>query len=204
MFKDIFNICEIKIKTFEDYVRDFIFDDKRIGLNKNETSNRIYYKNIDYQKFKKYLLSILWRASVSSIQMFSKIKLIEADEDKIRSILMNRDTCEPYFFGCEIIEFYNEEMEKLNKKIDYKTILMQPFLYKHKLKNFIFVYAGYIWKYYLNDVLLLNETLKTNMLNTSGNMIVLKKSIYEYPILIDSLVYSILKSNKVGKFGKNS
>ncbi len=96
------------IKIFKDYVRDFIFDYKLIGLTKNVISNRIYYKNLDCQKFKKYLLSILWRASVSSIQMFSKIKLV--DEDEIRSILINKDFCEPYFFGCEVIEFYDSEI----------------------------------------------------------------------------------------------
>ncbi len=197
--------CEKKIEIFEHYVRDFLFDLEHTGIVKIETKSKIYYKNIKCQEFQKYLLSVLWRASISNNRMFSKVKLTKEDEDKIRSILLNQNICDPHFYGCEVIKFYDEILENRNIDIDYYGILLQPCL--DKFKNILFVYAGHIWKYHLEHNCkckiedFLSGKNKNISLNIPDKMVINKKSIWKYPILISAIEESILRCKKVGKFG---
>ncbi len=186
--------CEKIIKKYEDYARDILFDFKRASIFINETEGKIYYKNIDYLKFKNYLLSVIWRVSISNIKMFSNIKLSHDEENKIRCIILNNDKNVPNYFGCEIVKFYDERIEGLNKNIDYCSIFIQP--YFESSGKIFFVYGGHIWIYKkIND--------SKSILNESGSMVVNKKSIRKYPVLINTIEVAILGCKKVGKFGKN-
>jgi hypothetical protein len=49
-----------------------------------------YVENIDYKKFKLFLLSILWRASVTKLPVFSEIQL-GPHQEKIRKMIFEDD-----------------------------------------------------------------------------------------------------------------
>lgn len=50
----------------------------------------LYYENIDYTKFKLFLLSILWRASISKQRIFNQVDLGE-HEEIIRKMIIEND-----------------------------------------------------------------------------------------------------------------
>jgi len=65
--------CEGKFSVWEKYVSD-VFN-KEIGLVTQRNGQWLKVQKLDYSKFKLFLLSILWRMSVSSLPMFNEISL---------------------------------------------------------------------------------------------------------------------------------
>ena len=65
-----------------------------------------YCKGIDYTKFKLFLLSVLWRSSISKREFFRNVSL-GPYEDKIREMILNSDPGEPLDFPCFISTYKN-------------------------------------------------------------------------------------------------
>jgi hypothetical protein len=94
--KDCDNVL---IGTLETYSRQVLFG----GLNKNNQIICKNYKNpndgaefslvenVDYKKFKLFLLSILWRASISNQPFFQDIVIPEVFKEKLRTMILNQD-----------------------------------------------------------------------------------------------------------------
>jgi hypothetical protein len=81
---------------YENYARKAMYggllrqDESPICENfiNNEGVRYSVCKNLDYKKYKLFLLSILWRASISSRPLFDAIKLGD-HEEKIRLMILN-------------------------------------------------------------------------------------------------------------------
>jgi len=92
--------CDNKlISNLETYGRKVLFG----GLNPSEEIKSKHYKNpmdgfeyivfenVDYKKFKLFLLSILWRASISKHDLFKDVIIPEDIENKLRTMILNND-----------------------------------------------------------------------------------------------------------------
>lgn len=66
-------------------------------------------KNIDYSTFKLFLLSILWRASISKRDLFTQVKLGDKHEEIIRKMLLHRDPKEPDDYPCFIYDMREDQ-----------------------------------------------------------------------------------------------
>lgn len=89
--------CETKLSAWESILANDLND---IGKRKSRflkitepKENMIFIENLRYEKFKLAALSILWRFSVSSNELFQSYKLGKYEE-KIR-LLLNSETCPP-------------------------------------------------------------------------------------------------------------
>jgi hypothetical protein len=95
-------LCEycdnVVIGQLEDYAKialyggeikqhENIFYESRISQTEVKS---VYISGINYKLFKLFLLSIIWRASISKLRFFNKINL-EYHEDVIRQMLLNGD-----------------------------------------------------------------------------------------------------------------
>jgi len=58
--------------------------------------------NIEYADFKLFQLSLLWRASVTSLKMFKDIN-IGVHEEVIRKMLLSSNAGQPYQYGCAML-----------------------------------------------------------------------------------------------------
>lgn len=83
--------CDNKILSkYEDYGSKFLFG----SLGKNDLlkaqSHYIHYyiENVNYHKLKLFFLSLLWRCSIASSNIFQKVKLDNKVEEEIRLILL--------------------------------------------------------------------------------------------------------------------
>lgn len=115
--------CENDIlnKRYEDYSLKVLqvikgrlksFKDIEIEQYKNKrdmTGKRI--KNIDYSKFKLFLLSILWRASIAKRGLWTQVKLGKKHEEIIRKMLLEQDPKEPEDYPCFIADMSIDEPE---------------------------------------------------------------------------------------------
>ena len=71
-------------EKFEKYAKMTLFDN-HIGVEYN--GNSFICKNIDYSKFKLFLLSILWRSSISNRPFFDRVNLGKKLEERLRKML---------------------------------------------------------------------------------------------------------------------
>jgi hypothetical protein len=65
--------CETLLSRWESYAKEVIFDSEAQFVSKH--GKHIRLGNIDYHRFKLYLLSLIWRMGVSSLKMFKAVSL---------------------------------------------------------------------------------------------------------------------------------
>lgn len=103
------NCDSVIIGKLDDYFAKFIhgefpniiqprferMDNRDIIVRENDP----YY---DYNRFKLFLLSLLWRASISSRPLFGQIKLPQEIEADLRTRILNQQPGEPDLYTCFI------------------------------------------------------------------------------------------------------
>jgi hypothetical protein len=81
--------------------------DRRLN---HDSSTYINVKGIDYQKFKLFLLSILWRASISNLPIFKGVKL-GAHESIIRKKILTNSPGDSVEYQCAVFtHLHNPEI----------------------------------------------------------------------------------------------
>jgi hypothetical protein len=65
--------CETLLSRWESYAKEVIFDTEAQFVSMH--GNHIRLGNIDYHRFKLYLLSLIWRMGLSSLKMFKAVSL---------------------------------------------------------------------------------------------------------------------------------
>jgi hypothetical protein len=111
-----FECDNVQIGRLEDYARRVMYggelkESEPLKVVNKVDSNGIRYthiQNINYKKFKLFLLSILWRASISKRNFFSNVYL-GPYEETIRQMIINEDPKEPYDFPCLLITIRRDE-----------------------------------------------------------------------------------------------
>lgn len=88
--------CEKLFQNWDDYGNQFFHNmlsrpDSKI--EKNDKVLAYVFNSIDYKKLSLFIISVLWRASVSQESFFDEVKL-GPFEEKIKSLLLNDSTSE--------------------------------------------------------------------------------------------------------------
>jgi len=133
--------CEQKLGVWESYASQVLF---HMQLKHDKYDDAIVVKDIDYTKFKLFQLSLLWRASISSLQHFSNVKL-GPHEDKIRNMLINNDPGEPHKYGCIMVL-------PTNLPKGFEQLIIMPGMMRHdKHRCYYFFLNGYYWLYFVSS-----------------------------------------------------
>lgn len=110
-------------------------------------------KNIDYKKIKLFLLSVLWRASISKREFFKDVDL-GPYENKIRKMILFDDPKLDKDFP--IITY-----STVDEKLDLNSLIGQPRKVKQYNSHvYVFVINGLIFIYYINDRFLPSELIE--------------------------------------------
>jgi hypothetical protein len=131
--------CEQFLSPMEDYARRVFYGGVEIPTPTG--NNPIILNNIDYERFKLFQLSLLWRSSVSKDRFFSDVSL-GPHEEKVRKMLITKNPGEPYDYGCILIGLL---MEK-NRPVD--EMMTQPDSLRidgHRCHRFLF--GGCLWTF---------------------------------------------------------
>jgi len=79
----------------------------------------VRYHDLDYSKIKLFLLSILWRAHISTNQFFETVQLGQYAE-KIRTMLINKDAGEEDFLETCIVKIKNDGSRPYKALVDFR------------------------------------------------------------------------------------
>jgi len=104
-----------------------------------------YCQGIDYLKFKLFLLSILWRASISTRKFFENVNL-GPYEDKIRAMILNGNPGEPLDFPCFLSTYKN--LQDLPDEV-----IGQPKKYRtENILGYTFFIGGFVYIYLISKI----------------------------------------------------
>ena len=90
-------LCEKKISKWESYAEKVLYGSTHINVPTAKPVPGTSYQEvsgIDYRTFKLFLLSILWRANVSSNNFFNEVDLGNRHSEVIQEMLLNEDAGE--------------------------------------------------------------------------------------------------------------
>lgn len=161
--------CEQRFSVWERYA-SFVLKGG-IEISCRGEGNRMYVSGLDYEKFRLFQLSILWRASVSTLQFFENVRL-GRHEELLRRLLLGEDPGNPSRYGCLMfgLKFENE---------NFTQLIMPPERLKlsgHTAYRFIF--GGFMWVFLVasHDIL---PPLSSAVLQQSGEALLTIKDIRE-------------------------
>lgn len=129
-------ICEERLCVYETYAST-AFDGKKTEI---PLDGVIIVKDVSYVQFKIFLLSILWRASVSSLDFFSEVSL-GRHESIIRTMILTNDPGPPDKYG--VVPF-----ALIDDGAIQSGLIMQPTrtkFYGHV--GYRFVFGGFMWAF---------------------------------------------------------
>jgi hypothetical protein len=135
--------CETKrLSPLERYARQKFYGPG--SPLKSVPANGFFWSGLDYAQMNLFTVSILWRMSLSSHDLYSKVDLGEKHENRMRKMLMTKSPMEPWRYGCAIgFLMYGEK--------PLGGVISQP--QRHSVEGirnlYRFVMAGFAWFYHV-------------------------------------------------------
>jgi hypothetical protein len=137
--------CEGKFGQLEDYVKRAFVDGKiadRRRAQAIQMQDCIVLQNLDYRKFKLFLLSLLWRMSIATQDFFANVSLGRKHEEKIRAALLSGDPLQPEDYPCAV------ELLTLGGQF-YQDFFVKPYCLRGAFRIYMTVIAGLRFSFFV-------------------------------------------------------
>jgi len=174
--------CESKLNNWEKYISDFFEKDIYGEIEKkllNPSLKVVFFEGLKYDMLKFFQLSILWRASISKLDFFERIKLDPIIEENLRLILLSEKLCEPMYLPCMMTFCVKDNIlrkEFINQPLAETTKTNEKLIY--------FVFGGFVWTFFLNSSDIPIQ-FRPTFLDKLGRITILKKDIQEIKFLMN-------------------
>lgn len=130
--------CEQRLSIWERYASQVLFHDSERSAT--EVGDEVQVLGIDYSGFKLFGLSVLWRASVSSLPAFRGVQL-GPHEESIRQMLLTGDAGAYHRYPCLIRLFPTQAREAVATVIPpYRDRVGAHICYKSLLGGLLFTW----------------------------------------------------------------
>lgn len=130
--------CDNKIiGQYETYAKSVLYDGKHSIKTKN-CPGFMQIKGLNYKKFKLFLLSLLWRTSISSKAPFKEVDL-GPYEEKLRRMILEGNPGYKNSYPCIIVSYRNI------RKIPYKMLIKPRKTRIDNIITYIFTIAGFFY-----------------------------------------------------------
>jgi hypothetical protein len=131
--------CERKLSKWERYASLVLKGGLELEAEVAADGRAVTINGVDYQSFKLFQLSILWRAGVSTLKMFNQVKLGPYAET-LRLMLLNNDAGNDDDFGCIMHALVYE-----NDKV-VTDLIAEPSIIKCNSNTYYqFIFGGFEW-----------------------------------------------------------
>lgn len=160
------------IGNLEDYGRKVLYG----GLSKSESiecNNFInpndgfefsVCNNVDYKKFKLFLLSILWRSSITGKGLFKEVLIKKYHQRRIRKMIYSQDSKEMKDYPLVIMSYINDSSIP-------KDLILQPIKSGSKGKTIItFLIGGFVFVFFISRRKKVLEKIKKMTLTKDGKL----------------------------------
>lgn len=137
-----------------------------------------------------FLTSLIYRASVSTNQAYSKISLPAEIQEKARISVLEGNSLNFSILGCEMYRVYDPTKKNGFSREVLRNIVTSPFMRikNNRVKN-IFVFEGFLFKYHV-PTLPFQNIGRENVLKIDKTLIVPNINIFDVPELLQVMVLS--------------
>lgn len=181
--------CEKRLQKNELYVRNLLFE-KNVRLRGNRYKNAFVLYNLDYDRFKLFQLSILWRASVTSRREFKKLNIAPRHEQRLRRMIFEGIPGEKYEYGCLLLAIVDR-----GKLV--QELVMPPEFFKRGGHRFTFMtFGGFIWLFIISSHMDKFTDYKFS-LSKEGTLVVFKKELFELEFIREFMM-ELMTQGKLG------
>jgi hypothetical protein len=189
--------CDNKlIGSLESYASLVFFGGTKIEtgkFRKKDGLEFVHAKGINYKKFKLFLLSVLWRASISSRSLFKQVNL-GPHEEEVRKMILSGDPGSSCKYPCMISSYRHQNI--------LKEIVGEPRQMRIDAKKgcgitgYAFLIAGflYIFKITKDDK---DKAFQEAVINKNGCMMIPYITQDQLPIILSQ--YLSLSQKEVSK-----
>jgi len=143
----------------------------------------IYCQKLDYNQFKRFLLSLLWRASISKEALFENFKLSEEQEEFLRECIYSEAVVDEAIFPCVMMTAEVPEQDENFIAID----ATKPELIKFYINSFVYTY-------YLDGNE--NEMVRQLAIGMDKKMGILRASKEQWQQIRDSIINGTIAHSK--------
>ena len=151
--------CERIVSPWETYAANKLWNFPLPAPAKNVIS----LNGLDYTKFKLFLLSFVWKASISSNRFFKCVNL-GPHEEKIRKMLLAQDPGNSSEYGCSIFKLAADAL------LDFRQMIFEPFSVRLGQQNFMqFCFRGYVFQFMVSKPLT-NDPFLPTFISEEGNL----------------------------------
>lgn len=162
------------IGGYESYARKALFGGGGLNPNNNvKVKNCVnpydgrefaIVENIDYTKFKLFLLSILWRSAISDRTIFSDLKLTDEHIENLREMIYTGNAGATNDYPIITLSYLNDANVA-------KDIIGQPIRSDNEKGTFItYLIGGFIFIFWITKGLIEINMVKTQTINTNNTM----------------------------------
>lgn len=134
--------CETKLSKWETYTSRLLSNG--VPTVAKRTGDLIWVDGADYEKFKLFQLSILWRAGASNLPMFSKVQL-GVHEETIRQRVFSETPGAPSEYGCALYALTTKD------GVDRGLIVAPTLCRMEAIHTYHFVFGGLIWLFFVSN-----------------------------------------------------
>lgn len=170
--------CEVKFSKNEEYAAETIYAKRNQNetyiVSQSETPNKDYwlyeYAGFSYEKFKLFLMSLLWRIVISDSYQTPSVRpdLLE----KLRLSLLDEDPLDYDDFGCLV------QVVKYSKNKLVSKFILQPYVTRGLDSDIINVLIdGFMYSFYLTSKEI-NQVQKDFFLKPDGTMKIVGRLIF--------------------------
>ena len=129
--------CETKVSVWEKYGRSVLFSEA--GVRYEQDGELTWLHNVDYVKFKLFLMSILWRAGAARGSFWERVQLGH-HEEKLRLMLLAEQPGAPEQYGCLPWRIHH-------KDIPLNAIIQPTASRIGTCAGYRFTFAGVFWAF---------------------------------------------------------
>lgn len=142
------NQCDNEVLgKLESYAAKVLYRNSELQFTVEEEEKivNLMFKGIDYTKFKLFLISLLWRASISSQKMFSGINLGPMYEEMARKMIFENSPGPPHEFATCILGL------RTTSNLALRTIIAPRRLKDNGNTGYMFWINGLFYWYNVSD-----------------------------------------------------
>jgi len=168
-------VCETHISKAEDYAKRVLFGGAEITIEQKDKF--IHIDELDYKYFKIFLLSVLWRASISKQDFFTQVWL-GRHEEILREMILKGNPGPSDKYG--ILAFVIMHEGKV-----LSDLIMQPTWTRiegHYCYRFVF--GGFLWVYFISGHNIPSD-FKKLFLSDTGKATFILSTIEKHTKIID-------------------
>lgn len=141
--------CETKLSKWETYAAK-VFSNIAVANQNTKFFQRTKFSitvgDIDYEKFKLFELSVLWRASISSHDLFKEIDL-GPHEEKIRSFICEESAPQADYYGSIKFALTDDDDVDLSTGFIYQA----EYKYVEGYRVVRLIFGGYVWLFFVSS-----------------------------------------------------